>query len=224
MHEGPCRCGAVDFEVAGALPPPDACQCSRCRKISGQFRVSTDVPRSALNLRGAEALTWAQTPERVRRGFCSTCGPSLFRDPVEKDTLAIAMGGLRPANGHPARDTHPRGRQGRLLRLRGRPAAEPPRRGGGRLLHFASPRRIRRHCVSETRNTLNLADQREHRSAATQGARAERLVGVARDSGIGATRDCCIRHQLPRSGSARVLREPHHERGAGADPREAGSR
>jgi hypothetical protein len=28
----------------------------------------------------------------VRRGFCSTCGSTLFWDPVEKDIIAVAMG------------------------------------------------------------------------------------------------------------------------------------
>jgi hypothetical protein len=30
--------------------------------------------------------------EKVRRGFCSTCGSSLFWDPIQKDWIGIAMG------------------------------------------------------------------------------------------------------------------------------------
>ena len=67
MHEGSCCCGAVRFTVSGALHPPDACHCSMCRKQSGHFWASTDVPRAALTIRGAEAITWFASSEKVRR-------------------------------------------------------------------------------------------------------------------------------------------------------------
>ena len=92
MHKGSCLCGAISFEVACPLPPPDACHCTQCRKHSGHFFVSTDVPRSALTIHGADTLTWFRSSEKVRRGFCSTCGSSLFWDPIHKDIIAIAMG------------------------------------------------------------------------------------------------------------------------------------
>lgn len=92
MHKGSCHCGAVSFEVVGALPGPDACHCSDCRKFSGHYFVSTDVPRSAVTIHGADNLTWFQASEKVRRGFCSTCGSSLFWDPLKQDWIGIAMG------------------------------------------------------------------------------------------------------------------------------------
>lgn len=92
MHKGSCQCGAVTFEVAGSLPPPDACHCRQCRKQSGHFFVSTDVPRASLTINGSDKLTWFASSERVRRGFCSVCGSSLFWDPIRKDVIGIAMG------------------------------------------------------------------------------------------------------------------------------------
>ena len=92
MHKGSCLCGAVSFEVSCALPPPDACHCSQCRKQSGHFWASTDVPRTAVTIHGAENLTWFRSSEKVRRGFCSTCGSALFWDPIQKDKIAIGMG------------------------------------------------------------------------------------------------------------------------------------
>lgn len=99
VHRGSCLCGGVSFEVAGPLPPPDACHCSQCRKHSGHFWASTDVPRSALTIHGAEHLTWFRSSEKVQRGFCSTCGSSLFWDPIRRDKIAIAMGAFdRPTD------------------------------------------------------------------------------------------------------------------------------
>jgi hypothetical protein len=99
MPSGSCLCGAVSFEVDGVLPAPNACHCSRCRKLSGHYWASTDVPRDAVTIRGVEHVTWYPTSEKVRRGFCSTCGAQLFWDPIEKDTLAIAMGAFEKPTG-----------------------------------------------------------------------------------------------------------------------------
>ena len=82
----------MSFAVTCALPPPDACHCSQCRKHSGHFFASTDVPRTALTIQGADNLKWFHSSAKVRRGFCSTCGSSLFWDPIHKDWIGIAMG------------------------------------------------------------------------------------------------------------------------------------
>jgi hypothetical protein len=82
----------VRFDVIGALTAPDACHCTQCRKQSGHYFASTDVPRHALTIRGQENLSWYRSSDRVRRGFCAKCGSSLFWDPLEKDWIAVAMG------------------------------------------------------------------------------------------------------------------------------------
>lgn len=92
MHKGSCLCGAVSFEVAGELHPPDACHCSQCRKTSGHYWASTDASRGSLTVQGEDKVTWFRSSERVRRGFCSTCGSSLFWDPIGREKIAIAMG------------------------------------------------------------------------------------------------------------------------------------
>jgi len=99
MYKGSCLCGAVTFEVAGELPGPDACHCRMCRKQSGHYFASTDVPRAALTVSGADKLTWFRSSDRVRRGFCSVCGSSLFWDPAARDWIAVAMGAFDGATG-----------------------------------------------------------------------------------------------------------------------------
>jgi len=92
MHRGSCLCGAVRFEVSVPLPPPDACHCHQCRKQSGHYFASTDVPRASLTIHGEETVRWYASSERVRRGFCSVCGSALFWDPIHKDSIGVAMG------------------------------------------------------------------------------------------------------------------------------------
>lgn len=95
MHKGSCLCAAVTFEVEGDLSPPDACHCSECRKWTGHYLASTDVPRTMLKISGADHLAWFHSSEKVRRGFCSSCGASLFFDPLDRqkhEWIGIAMG------------------------------------------------------------------------------------------------------------------------------------
>lgn len=92
MHHGSCLCGAVSFVVEGDLSAPDACHCTQCRKQSGHVFASVDVPRAALTVQGEDRLTWFRSSEKVRRGFCSVCGSTLFWDPVFRDWTGIAMG------------------------------------------------------------------------------------------------------------------------------------
>jgi hypothetical protein len=89
----------VRFEVAGELRPPDACHCSRCRKQSGHFWASTDILRADLTIEGGEKLTWFRSSEKVRRGFCSTCGSAIFWDPIGRDRIAVAMGAFEAPTG-----------------------------------------------------------------------------------------------------------------------------
>lgn len=94
-HHGSCLCGGVQFEIEGGLRAPDACHCVECRKSTGHFLVSVDIPRTALRFRSDTSLRWYNSSEKVRRGFCGTCGATLFWDPrdTEKnDWLAVALG------------------------------------------------------------------------------------------------------------------------------------
>ncbi len=95
MHKGSCLCGAIKFDVTGKLGSPDACHCVQCRKWTGHFLTGTEVPRSALTIHGVENLTWYQSSEKARRGFCTKCGASLFFDPIDQNKhhwIGISMG------------------------------------------------------------------------------------------------------------------------------------
>ncbi len=92
-------CGAVRLEIDAELPEGDACHCTQCRKQTGHYLVSTNVPRSALTVHGAEHVTWFQSSEKVRRGFCAVCGSTLFWDPIALDWTAVALGALDAPTG-----------------------------------------------------------------------------------------------------------------------------
>lgn len=94
-HTGGCLCGAVRFHVKGKLKPIDACHCKQCRRWSGHVWASTGSKLGDLTItKGEDQLAWYISSEFARRGFCKTCGSSLFwhADRAEKWKHNIAIG------------------------------------------------------------------------------------------------------------------------------------
>ncbi|QDC08542.1 GFA family protein [Oceanicola sp. D3] len=96
-HSGACLCGAIRFTVDGTLPAPTACHCSRCRKQSGHYEASTDVPKAALRVTGTPS--WFASSAKARRGFCPTCGATLFFDPLHHEWIGVSMGAFEGPTG-----------------------------------------------------------------------------------------------------------------------------
>ncbi len=94
MHKGSCLCGAVSFELTGELRPPFACHCTQCRKTSGHYASFTNVPRDKLTFTRDDGLEWYQSSDHARRGFCKSCGSSLFWDMAKLEGISVACGSL----------------------------------------------------------------------------------------------------------------------------------
>jgi len=78
MKTGGCLCGAVTYVVSGPLRPVVACHCTQCRKSSGHHVAATSCHRDDIRVTGK--VTWYQSSDTARRGFCGTCGSNLFWD------------------------------------------------------------------------------------------------------------------------------------------------
>ncbi len=92
QHEGSCLCGAVRFRTKGALREIVACHCGQCRKQTGLYYAATNVRKTALEIEGADAITWYKASSFARRGFCGTCGSALFWEAEEGDFISILAG------------------------------------------------------------------------------------------------------------------------------------
>ena len=77
-HRGSCLCGQVRYEVNGPLRPVIGCHCAQCRKTSGHYVAATSADRDDVTITGDVA--WYVSSDTARRGFCATCGSSLFWD------------------------------------------------------------------------------------------------------------------------------------------------
>lgn len=91
---GACLCGAVSYEVHGALRPVIYCHCSQCRITSGHFVAATATLKQDLRLIEDKGLEWYQSSEMAKRGFCKICGSSLFWIPEEGEHVSIMTGTL----------------------------------------------------------------------------------------------------------------------------------
>ena len=94
LLKGSCNCGAVKFTLTQMPTKATACHCRQCRKQSGHYFASADLPKSAVKLSGAEHLNWYQSSAKVRRGFCSRCGSWLFWEPLFQEWTSVALGAI----------------------------------------------------------------------------------------------------------------------------------
>ena len=99
FRTGACLCGRVRFRVVGPVSATDACHCVQCRKQTGHYFASCDVPKTALTVDGSDHVAWYASSASVRRGFCGRCGSTLFWDPIDRDLISVAMGAFDAPTG-----------------------------------------------------------------------------------------------------------------------------
>jgi hypothetical protein len=99
---GGCLCGAVRYEVRGPLRDVILCHCSECRRWHGHVCAATAAARDQLVVHDSGSLRWFDSPQSAtgaRRGFCATCGSSLFWAAPGRPTVSIAAGTLDAPTG-----------------------------------------------------------------------------------------------------------------------------
>lgn len=95
MKTGSCLCGGVTFSLRGPLRPSVACHCTQCRKTSGHYWSATQVGADQFTLTADATLTWFASSDDAKRGFCDTCGSSLFwMHKGDDGAVSIASGTL----------------------------------------------------------------------------------------------------------------------------------
>lgn len=88
---GGCLCGAVRFSGRLSDPGVVACHCGQCRRWSGHVWASFHLDAPVIE---GEALRWYRSSPGAERGFCATCGTSLFWRPMGRETLSVSPGAI----------------------------------------------------------------------------------------------------------------------------------
>lgn len=74
---GSCLCGAVKLEGRGA-PKLDVCHCGQCRRWHGGPALGVHFEAGVVITAGADMISWYKSSAWAERGFCRTCGSTLF--------------------------------------------------------------------------------------------------------------------------------------------------
>jgi len=93
-------CGAVTFTAKQASEGVSACHCGMCRRWSGG--VWMGVSTKELSFERDEALRVVKSSDWAERGFCSTCGSSLFyrlTTPKYQGMTSVSLGCLDDTSG-----------------------------------------------------------------------------------------------------------------------------
>jgi hypothetical protein len=90
---GGCLCGGVRYEVTGPLRDVVMCHCSRCLRTHGHAAAYSACARADLVLVREQTLRWYEADDRAR-GFCGSCGASLFWSAAGRGKISIAAGTL----------------------------------------------------------------------------------------------------------------------------------
>ncbi len=94
VKTGGCHCGDVRYRVAGPLRQVVGCHCRQCRKQTGHYLAATGTRVKYLEMTEDRGLKWYRASNTARRGFCGTCGSTLFWQADGADQIAIAAGSL----------------------------------------------------------------------------------------------------------------------------------
>lgn len=91
---GGCLCGAVRYEVVGQLRDVINCHCSMCQHLHGSFGAHSKADQSDIHIIEERGLKWFASSNRAERGFCNTCGSSLFWRSFTQSSIGILAGTL----------------------------------------------------------------------------------------------------------------------------------
>ena len=98
---GNCKCGQVQYSVAGSVLQVVVCHCNMCRQMTGSAFSSYVVVQDT-NLtftQGQKMLASYSVTEQTTRHFCTTCGTPIFNsNPATYSGLAMLY--LGTLDGH----------------------------------------------------------------------------------------------------------------------------
>lgn len=92
---GGCLCGAVRYTLDEPAEGIAACHCGQCRRWSGHVWSGLDAGR----VRVEGPVRWFRSSEKAERGFCPTCGSSLFWRRAGGDVSEVSAGTLDQPTG-----------------------------------------------------------------------------------------------------------------------------
>lgn len=92
---GGCLCGAVRYHVtAWRYGGVVDCHCGQCRRFHGAPGPYLTPTDDGFRLERDDGLRWYRSSPSAERGFCGTCGASLFWRRADGTDLGVTAGTL----------------------------------------------------------------------------------------------------------------------------------
>ena len=94
--QGGCLCGAIRYEIDGALGPIGNCHCETCRRAhAAAFATTARVARNHFHwTRGEATLNAFESSPGKKRFFCPACGSHLIAAWDHEDDVILRVGSL----------------------------------------------------------------------------------------------------------------------------------
>ena len=87
-----CLCGGIKIKVIRKIRHVINCHCSQCMKTHGNYGAYTACPEDNITFVNKKTLKWYKSSNIAKRGFCSTCGASMFYKLIISKNISIAAG------------------------------------------------------------------------------------------------------------------------------------
>ncbi len=88
--EGQCLCGEVTARAIMSKPMMRACHCDMCRQHTSSMFMSLGIDKGSLSFDGP--VKTYRSSDWAERGFCGTCGSTLFYGTVEDGNRHPSVG------------------------------------------------------------------------------------------------------------------------------------
>ncbi len=90
-----CLCKGVSMTIKGEFRPVINCHCVQCAKTHGNYAAYTSVLEENIFFKSKKTLKWFESSKKAKRGFCGTCGSSIFFKRYESRSISISAGLFR---------------------------------------------------------------------------------------------------------------------------------
>ena len=87
-----CLCKGIDMKIKGEFRPIVNCHCIQCLKTHGNYAAYTSVLEGNITYKSKNTLKWFISSIKAKRGFCKTCGSSVFFKRFGSKAIHISAG------------------------------------------------------------------------------------------------------------------------------------
>ena len=87
-----CLCGGIKVKTKVKLRHVINCHCNQCMKTHGNYAAYTACLETNIEYINKKTLKWYKSSKFAKRGFCSSCGASVFFKRLNSKYISISAG------------------------------------------------------------------------------------------------------------------------------------